>query len=215
LKFSTYLARLEALSVREHLLLAAAVVGGLGFIMLELVIAPLQSDQTQATQYFDRVQQVNRSLHAAGITRPDGEIAVLKVELAGLQSNLVQTDRQLQALTAKLTSPEQMNDLLETVLAGIDLQLVALKNLPVEPLQVNAGVAGLMPMLYKHSMQVELRGTYADTIRYLQVLEQQPLRFSWRSLQYEVQTHPLALLRVEIQTLSFEPQWLGYRSRGE
>lgn len=73
--------------------------------------------------------------------------------------------------------------------------------------QENRRKAGL-PQIYKHGIMLELVGDYAATLRYLKNLEDLPWNFYWDAVRYEVTEYPKAKIRILVNTISLEKDWV-------
>ena len=69
------------------------------------------------------------------------------------------------------------------------------KNIKSEPSLNNVGV-------FKHSVVVQVEGSYFDVIDYLSILENLSWKFYWSELDYRVVDHPKAIVTLEVYTLS-------------
>jgi MSHA biogenesis protein MshJ len=104
--------------------------------------------------------------------------------------------------------------LLEQVLKNDEkLQLVELKTLPisllVEPTGGQAQVNGSRTQqIYKHGVEITVRGNYLDLLRYLTALEKLPARMFWGEVSLSVAQHPEAVLTLTVYTLSLDKTWL-------
>lgn len=143
----------------------------------------------------------------------------------------------LAAMQKGMVAPEQMVPLLQSILrANGRLQLVTLTTLPVSPVggalpeppkpgavlpgaalaadthadpaaavKPPAAMAGL---LYRHGVQVTVRGSYLDMIDYMAALERLPTQLFWGQAQFEVEAYPRAHVTLTLYTLSLDKQWL-------
>ena len=65
------------------------------------------------------------------------------------------------------------------------------------------------PPVYKHGLRVEVKGGFADLVRYLQALERLEWGVLWEEARLETEAYPVSRLTVVIYTLSTEQAWLG------
>ncbi len=120
-------------------------------------------------------------------------------------------------------SPREMAPLVRQVLGRHGgLEVVRVENLaPValgESSPEKAGAAAAKPAaeraagrppVYKHGLRVELKGGFADLVRYLQALEGLEWGVLWGEVRLETEAYPVSRLTVVIYTLSTEQAWLG------
>jgi MSHA biogenesis protein MshJ len=215
-------ARYTALSRRERLLVAAAVVLGPLMIGNALLVSPQQArvkglengiaaQSTSATQLQAEVGNLQQQLNSD----PD---AGRKAELAALNGERARLDEQLRQFGTVLVRPEEMNTLLERLLArNAGLRLVSLKTLAPQSVLQHGEVAkdsDGKPAersfdLYRHGVEIRLEGTYGQLQAYLAQLEKLQQRLLWGQLSYRVIEHPKAELTLTVYTLSPDKTWLA------
>ena len=127
-------------------------------------------------------------------------------------------ERQAGELLGKFIGPEEVPDLLEDLLQKQPgLSLVSLTTLKSEKLSVtlqDADVVGdNVPLqtktIYRHPFQLTFQGEFFAVLNYLQALEQGEWEIAWRELSYVVEDYPLALITLQIDTLSEDSEWVG------
>ena len=227
----TLAARIDALSLRERGMVFGAVIAVLVFAGHTFVLAP--QDLKQASLR-DQVAQQNAAMAAidAEITArvqaaqvdPD---APARARLNAMQQEMAQLGGQLLALEHGLVPPERMGPLLEGILrANGRLKLVSMRTLPAESLAspgaaasaaeatpAASGIAvgptsGDVPLLYRHGVEVTVRGNYLDMVEYMSALDAMPTRMFWGRAQLDVETYPTARLTLTLHTLSLDRQWM-------
>ena len=62
--------------------------------------------------------------------------------------------------------------------------------------------------MYKHGVQITVRGSYADLLQYLTALEKLPTRMFWGVAKMKVVQHPSVELTLTLYTLSLDKTWL-------
>lgn len=150
------------------------------------------------TASMDQIQVIERKLR----TDPDQEI---DEEIARLTRENRALDDELGERVASLVSPVQMSALMEQVLQRTkQLQLVALTSQP--PVQL---ISGNDQGYYIHPVSLTLRGRYFDVVAYLQQLEALPVKYYWRSLNYQVDTYPWADIQLDVYTLGESKDFIG------
>lgn len=215
-------ARYTALSRRERLLVALAAVLGPLLIGNALLVSPQQArvkglenglaaQDASANQLQAEVGNLQQQLNSD----PD---AGRKAELAALSGERDRLDEQLRQFGTVLVRPEEMNVLLEGLLArNAGLRLVSLKTLtPQSVLQrvEAAKEADGKPAertfdLYRHGVEIRLEGSYGQLQAYLAQLEKLQQRLLWGQLSYRVIEHPKAELALTVYTLSPDKTWLA------
>ncbi|RIX46936.1 MAG: hypothetical protein D3M94_09555 [Rhodocyclales bacterium GT-UBC] len=217
-------ARYLALSRRERWLVAAAAVFGPLLIGNALIVDPqiarvallkrsIAQQSTQLAELQAQTGNLQRQLQA----NPDD---AAKDEQKALRAAQAQLDDELRQLGDSLVRPEEMNGLLERLLARQPgLRLISLKTLVPQSVlgeqekgTIKGEVAKLLDKqfdLYRHGVEIRLEGNYADLQAYLQQLEKMPKRLLWGQLQYRVLTYPKAEMSLMVYSLSPDRAWLA------
>lgn len=63
-------------------------------------------------------------------------------------------------------------------------------------------------LLYRHGVEITVRGNYLDMIDYMAALESLPTQLFWGGAKLEVDDYPSARLTLTMYTLSLDPTWL-------
>lgn len=146
-----------------------------------------------------------------------------KAELAALTNEQAVLEGELQKLDGTLVRPEQMNGLLERLLARhAGLRLLSLKTLKPQSVLGKTEEAdgkgekpGLLRTqgerfdLYRHGVEIRLEGSFAELQAYLAQLEQSPQQLLWGQLTYKVTEYPKAEMSLMVYTLSADRSWLA------
>lgn len=143
-----------------------------------------------------------------------------KAELASLKLEQERLDGELRKLNKTLVRPEEMNGLLESLLARhAGLRLLSLKTLAPQSVlgakeaaadkAVAAKVEARSFDLYRHGVEIRLEGSFAELQAYLVQLEALQERLLWGQLQYKVTAYPTAEMSLMVYTLSPDRTWLA------
>lgn len=215
--------RFLALSQRERLLVISMVLAIIAAAGEYLFFAPLReqikaekTQQASSQQQREQLENELAQLQAWYSSQEDaGQLNTVTADLQAI-------DAQIQQLSQRMVPPEQMSELLQQLLAREQgMQVVALEKLPLEqPVLETAGAAAepatavAKPAdnsahLYRHRLRLSLRGSYFDSLRYLQAMEALPWTVYWDSLDYQVEQYPHGIMTIEIATLGQEEGWLG------
>lgn len=214
--------RYAALSRRERILVALALLLGPLLIGNALLLGPQQA-RAKSLEIGISTQQASTTQLQAEIISLQQQLdsdpnAGRKAELAALNAERDKLDEQLRQFGAVLVRPEEMNGLLERLLARQSgLRLLSLKTLaPQSALQQGdaAKDGDGKPVersfdLYRHGVEIRLEGSYAQLHAYLAQLEKLPQRLLWGALSYRVIEHPKAELTLTVYTLSPDKSWLA------
>jgi MSHA biogenesis protein MshJ len=68
--------------------------------------------------------------------------------------------------------------------------------------------AARAPLLYRHGVEVTVRGNYLDMIGYMAALESMPTQLFWGRAQLEAETWPNSRLTLTLYTLSLDAKWM-------
>ena len=228
LKFS---ARIDALTVRERVMMFAAIAAGLVFFAHFFMLGPIFR---QEERFKTRIAQQQNNI--AGI---DAEVAgaiqayqrdpdqAARERLQQLRNEASVLGDSLRALQRGLVPPERMGPLVESILRTHGrLQLVSLMTLPSAPLlkaepgaepapgasePPAAGARGTgdpVELLYRHGVEVVVRGNYLDMIDYMAALESMPTGLFWGSAELAVENYPASRLTLTLYTLSLDAKWM-------
>lgn len=211
-------ARVDAMSLRERALIFAAAAFALVTLINMLFLDPLLARQThlssQVVQQQEKMKEIQAQLAALLQAKQADKNAPQRKRISQLRKQIAQGDAFLKETQDKLVPPDKMAHLLEQVLARNGrLQLVALNTLPVsnfiEP-TAEAVKSGAQPekQIYKHGVQITVRGGYADLTQYLQALERLPAQMFWGMAKMNVVQYPQAELTLTLYTLSLDRKWL-------
>ncbi|MFC5510209.1 hypothetical protein ACFPOU_03590 [Massilia jejuensis] len=219
--------RVDALTLRERVLLFAAVAATCVFHMHFFGLGPMFAKQDalrkQIVQQQNNLAGIDDEIRAkvlASQVDPDAptraRIAAVRAELDGLATSL-------RAMQHGLVPPERMAPLVEAILrANGRLQLVSMRTLAVEPVLGTARPraaaapapapesAGAKPdaLLYRHGVEVTVRGNYLDMVGYMGALESMPTQLFWGRAQLDAETWPSSRLTLTLYTLSLDAKWM-------
>lgn len=208
--------KIDAMSLRERVIVFAAIAFVLIYAVNALLLEPLLVRQktmsAQMVQQEDKIRELQGTMQVLLQSKQEDQHSPLRVTLARLKAQLQEHEIYLQSRRDRLVEPGKMAELLEQVLHSNDrLQLVELKTLPLSLLVESS--AGRMPamnaaQIYKHGVQITVRGGYLDLMLYLAALEKMPVQMFWGEVSLTVDTHPDAVLSLTVYTLSLDKKWL-------
>jgi MSHA biogenesis protein MshJ len=217
--------RFDAYSQRERALLAAALILGTLLLGNSLLVDP-NFVRAKVAQRLGEQQAMEATSLESQITVTKAQLQVdpdagRKAEIARLKAALATVENNLKALEGSLVPPEQMNSLLEQLLASnTRLRLVSLKSLA----PINLAAAGKteeaakLPLpaaqtkelgLYKHGVEIRLEGSYADLYAWMSQLESTQRKLLWGDVRFTVVEHPRSVLSLTVYTLSTDKAWLA------
>jgi MSHA biogenesis protein MshJ len=206
-------AAIDARDRRERLLLAGACLVVLLLAWDALVRAPLADRIARDEQRIEQLEQEARTLSGtlADIERQLQQDDGGDDTLAALQRRIDRIDAALAERTMRVISPQQMVTVLREMLQDVPgLSLRALRNQGSEPLITEPGDASEnVPRVFRHRVELVVRGDYFAVQKYLQRLEGLDWQFQWDGLALETVDYPKAEATLSISTLSLAEDWVG------
>lgn len=212
--------RIDGMALRERIIVFAAATLVLIAVAGNLLLAPLQARQTELSGQLVQQQEKMKELHAQMRellqARRDDERSPLKLRIDQLRQQLREQDMYLQDRREHLVEPAGMAQLLEQVLhENGAVKLVELKTLPVG-LLLEQGEERAQPVaadgrkqIFRHGVQITVRGSYLDLMRYAAALEKLPSQMFWGEAKLSVEQYPDAQLTLTVYTLSLDQVWLS------
>jgi MSHA biogenesis protein MshJ len=212
------LQRIDALSLRERLLVFGAMLVVIGGAWEALLAAPLDAREVIASAKVEsmreRIGQLDEALDVASHGIGDGMTGHLD-RIRVLQQQVASADESVRIFTSDLVDPAEMRFVLEDLIRRqTGLKLVSVNNLAGRPLiELEAdganAAASSGPKLYRHGLVLVLEGSYLDCLAYLETVERLPWQLYWGSLVLETEQYPQSRITIELHTLSLEEDWIG------
>ncbi len=210
--------KVDALSLRERAIVFAAVAMMVVSLFSEVLLAPLQAKRkvlsAQVVQQQEQTKALQAQLQNLIQARRDDERSPLRQRLDQLRQQLQEQAEHLDERREHLVAPGKMAEVLGRVLhENRRVQLVELKTLPVSPLiekpesAVQPAAAG-GSRIFKHGVQITVRGGYLDLLAYANALEKLPTQMYWGDASLSVERYPDAVLTLTMYTLSLDQTWL-------
>lgn len=203
--------KVDALTVRERALLGITVLALFVALWYVLLMEPLEKQaaqkQAQLADLQNRARVANETLQQQ-IIEITGGSAEQRARMARLTRQIEEINTTLGNYAAELIDPAEMAQVLEGVLRHQQaLELVRIRNLPPESLAVSEEQDAMR--FYRHGLEIEVEGSYAATLEYLDAIEALPWRLYWQVLELEVIDYPQNRVRIEVSTLSLDEEWIG------
>ena len=213
--------KVNDLALRERVLIFAAVAFLLVTMVNTLFLDPLLAQQkklaVQVTQQQEKMKEIQAQIEALLDAKKGDAVSPERARLSLLKKQIAEGDEYLKSSRERLVQPDKMAGVLEQVLnRNGNLQLISLHTLPVTPLieqsaEENGLQAAATPpgsQVFKHGVQITVRGTYLDLMQYLAALERLPVQMFWGMAKMNVVKHPVAELTLTIYTLSLDKTWM-------
>ena len=227
-----FAARVEALQPRERVMAFGAAVVVLVFLANSLVFAPLSRKEaalrSTLAQQAGAIDGIDADVAAKARAYAIDPNDALRKRLAAVRAETERTSADLRTMQKGLVPPERIAPLLESILrANGRLKLVSLKTLPVTTLNDAAaqpaapavsaapGAAAVTPpvvkapdLLYRHGVELTVRGSYLDMVDYMHALETLPTQLFWGKAQLDAEEYPNVRLTLTLYTLSLDSKWM-------
>lgn len=216
-------ARVERMSVRERVVLVLCLCVVILYVC-SLIAESAQRErmtwtQLAATQQ-EELARAQQSLDGLRSGRtPAGDPALI-TQLAQIEQQMQSVDASLRASQQYLVAPETMATLLQDLLRRDPrLELVSLNTLVVTPLlqdasaPVNdasapASAAGQSTGMFRHGVEITVRGDYLNVLGWMQSVEKLPWQMYWGRFAMQVPESGKPVFRIAIYTLSLDRTWM-------
>lgn len=223
---------IEARKQSERLLVLAIVCAGIFMMWLSLAFDPVRADIATTETRINNVRRQIQAQQTAYATmleasqQDPNRFANERLQVINREQGLL--DDQIANLAGDLVTPNQMTEILTTVLERQSgLELVNFRNKAATPLR--AGVSNAASILaetgalnfdqvseeevagqvYEHGLVIEFQGDYFSTLKYLRFLEEVTGSFFWDSITFKQLDWPTAQVTLEIHTLSTDQGFIG------
>jgi len=176
-----------------------------------MLMAPLtlRADQSRVdlSAINARILAANTSLQEQVLQLTSGSTQD-RARIAMLQKRIEEINSTLGNYLGELIDPAEMAELLEGVLREqSSISVVRIGNIPPELLAASEKEGATI--LYRHGLEIEVEGTFAACLEYIEAIESLPWRLYWQVLDLEVIDYPLNRMRIEVSTLSLNEEWIG------
>jgi MSHA biogenesis protein MshJ len=214
--WKAWVARIDDMTLRERAMLfgsvalVVVVVAHVTLIDRALVsqkrlIERVTRDQSQLKSVREQLEVILKENQGQG-RHPD------EVAIAELERKAKEMDRSVAARQRAFIAPEELPVLLRQMLGrSPQIKLESLRLLPGTPLQTpatpgaapgKAGAAQTGTEVYRHGVEVTLKGSYFDLLQYLTELEKLPSPLLWGKVELQVEQYPEVRLTLVVHTLS-------------
>ncbi len=213
-----YAAKMEAASLRERVMIFAAVAVLMIALLNALLIEPELATQRRLSREVaarqGEIKSLQEELQKMALARQADPDQANRRQLDALRKQIAELDVKLNEEQRKFAPPERIGALLEELLArNRRLQLVDMRTLPVATLDSSGAVqkpaataaaekgAAATPVpsgpggpIYRHGVEITVTGNYLDLLAYLRELEKLPNQMYWGRLELSVPAHPQTTL---------------------
>jgi MSHA biogenesis protein MshJ len=217
LRLSSLAERIDRLSLRERAILLVLGIALAWALLDALLLQPLARQGQALVQQTEaagkRIEAADQAL--AEVARRADPDATPRQRLATLRNEYEARLDATAGLRNSLIPAREMAAMLESLIGAYPgLDLVSLKTLPPEPLGQPAAQPGqpaaVTSALYRHGIELELAGGYADLVGFLRRAERLPRQAFWASAGLDAGEHPRLRLKLRLYTLSQDQTWLAF-----
>jgi MSHA biogenesis protein MshJ len=146
-------------------------------------------DQSQLTAVRAQIEGLLKEQQ--GESKDPEQLAVLELE-----ARLAQLEKQLAARKGAFVAPSRLPEFLKSLLVpGRPVTLESLRTVPGVRMQGGAE-------LYRHGLEMTLKGSYLDLTQYLIDMERMPARLLWGPVELQVEQYPQVRMTLQVHTLS-------------
>jgi len=208
-----YADSIDSMGLRERVMFFAAVTLVMVTLLQVFLLNPVLARRTllgaQIAQQEDETKAIRLQIEA--LVRPNVKDPneLNRGKLKSLREQMAQLDRQLEEQQQQFVAPEKILAMLENVIAkNRKIQLLSLRNLPGSNSSSVAVAPTGVSTVFRHTVELSVRGNYFDLLDYLAAMERMPQRVFWDEFELSATRYPQSVLRLKIHTLSREKLWL-------
>ena len=221
-RLQKYADAIDAMALRERAMFFGSVALVLMTLLQVFLLNPVLSRRNQLSAQIAQQEDETKAIQGKiqTLVRPSvpDQDALNRDRLKSLREQMAQLDRQFEQQQQQFVAPEKMVAMIENMIGkNRKLQLISLRNLPGAGLLPGAGAptgaggparAGGAREVFRHTVELSVRGGYFDLLDYLAALERMPQRVFWDGFELSAAQYPQSVLKLTIYTLSPEKSWL-------
>jgi MSHA biogenesis protein MshJ len=209
--------RFDEKSLQERALIfgvsAALLVSLFNALLLDPLITRQKALSLQLLEQQTKIKALMESVQVAAQRRTADPDTTARARFEELKRRQAALDEVLRVKGRELVAPEKMPGLLEDILGrNRRLQLVSLRSLPVIAVtpasQGSPGAAAISRGVFKHGVELTLKGGYLDLLQYAADLEKLPWQMYWSDAVLNAEAYPADQLTLTLYTLSLDRAWL-------
>lgn len=215
-------AHIDAMSLRERTILFVSLLVAL-FLLADQVLFPTLRNQQkqlekQTSDQLSQLNTINDQIARIVLENTEDPDVLLRARLAELNKQYAELEISSADIIRGLVSPREMTRLMHTMLReNSALQLVKAENLTPEAIPLAEGAKPVAqgeggatgPAVYRHGLRLQVKGRYADVVRYLYTLERLNWRVMWGEVKLESAHYPTTIATLTVYTLSLDKAWIG------
>src|SRR5947207_4080669 len=223
--WKSWIARIDDMSLRERAMLFGSVVLVVvvtsyvtlidrALVSQKRLTERATRDQSQLKSVREQLQLIVKEKENQPQGRHPDELAI-----AELERKIKETEKTLAARQRAFVAPEEPPVLLRQMLGrSRQIKLESLRLLPSTPLPTPGSAASTpgrpagsqgSSEVFRHGVEVSLRGSYFDLVQYLTELESLPAPLLWGRVELQVEQYPEVRLTLVVRTLSTQRSLLA------
>ena len=201
----------DALSRRERVLIATAVLAVLGMLSY-LPLESIWKTHASISQQLKILEQEN-SISAQQVDLYQQRLALdpnldYQQRLAIVEQQNQDLDSQLDEQMVAMVPADYMPELLSNLLGQVQ-GIKLIKFMSIAPIPLLAVGEDKKLNLYSHGIRLSLEGDYFSVLRFVEAVEAMPDKLYWKRLDYNVAQYPLATIEIELYTLSINKDFIS------
>ena len=213
-------ARIDAMALRERAIVFCSAATILLFIYFWALGTPMADRLRSLSREVTKKQADTRAVQTevgklVGEGSKDPNAPYL-ARIADLKARVAAADARLAERQQGLLPPDRVPALLEEMLRrDRRLELIELRSLAAAPMfpektpaDGGATEATNRIRVYRHGVEITVRGSYFDLLRYLTALESQSIRVFWKDIDIATVDYPRIAMKLTVYTLSLERSWV-------
>ncbi|MBL7000191.1 MAG: hypothetical protein ISR73_10055 [Gammaproteobacteria bacterium] len=206
--------KLDALSLRERMLVFSTILVLVGFLWWSQFAQPLQVSkaelESQNLKLSTEIQTLELTAQAIQQRINGGVQKEKQHRLTLLQQDLQSVSNLLERKTLELIDPEKMFELMQQLIfKESKLKVISLKRKSVAPVFSQQETQQGQPEIYRHVLQMSFEGKYIDVLKYISRLEGLSWKLIWDRIALKTAEYPVIRVDIEISTLSGHKHWVG------
>ncbi len=213
-RLQKYADSIDSMALRDRAMFFGAVALVMMTLLQVFLLNPVLSRRNLLTAQIAQQQDETKAIQAQiqTLVRPElpDQDALNRAKLTSLRDQMAQLDRQLEQQQRQFVAPGKMVAMLEhMMLRNRKLQMMSLRTVPGGGVsEAGPGArAGGGREIFRHTVELSVRGSYFDLLEYLAALERMPEHLFWDALELTAQ-YPQSVLKLTVYTLSPEKSWL-------
>jgi len=195
-----FAARIDQMPLRQRAMLFATlslvVVAAAHVLLIEPLLVKQKSLIERVNRDHSQLAAVRAQLESVIREQEAGAKDPEQVKLQELEERIARAEKTLAQHKQAFIAPTRLPALLQNLLGPG--QAVKMESLRIVPgTQVEAA-----SQLYRHGVEMTLRGSYFGLTQYLAALEKLPARLVWGRIELQVEQYPDIRLTLQVHTLS-------------